>query len=462
YLSNLNMLDPNHEFILQGIMLDLPKIDSEITEAENDHVQLLIRKFLPTLDVSTVDTFQSVLEKIFEGNIIILVNNSAKAITVNITQPVGRAITEPEVEPSVRGPRDGFVESIGTNVALVRKRLHTSQLKTEMVILGELTKSKICICYLKDIAGDKIVGEVKARLDKYRGNGIIASGEIEELIEDDTFTVFPTVQTTERPDKVASALLEGRVALITDNTPNVLIVPCTFVSLLQAAEDYYHRAIFATSIRLLRFVALNIALLLPALYVAALTYHQEILPGPLLTSLMASRRGVPFPTFFEVFSMELIFELLREAGIRLPRVSGQAVSTVGGLVIGQTAAAAGFVSQGVLIIVALTAIANFTIPNWGASFSIRLLRFFFLAAASLFGLPGIMIALMLVLAHLSDLRSFGVPYLAPFAPLMIGSLKDTFIRAPSWAMKFLPRFGGNKKPQRIYQDISPKKPGEQD
>ncbi|AFM41790.1 spore germination protein, GerA family [Desulfosporosinus acidiphilus SJ4] len=462
YLSGQNKFDSNNEFILQSIMLELPKILAEDSGTESDFIQVLVSKFLPTMNVSLVDTFAALMETIFAGNIIMLLDHADKAISVSVAGPEGRVIDEPDVEPSVRGPHDGFVENIDRNIALLRSRLHTSQFKTEILVLGKLTNTKICICYVRGIASDVIVGEVKARLERFKGNGIMASGIVEELIEDEPYSIFPTIQNTERPDKVVGALLEGRVGILTDNTPNALIVPCTFVSLLQAAEDYYHRSLFATSLRILRFVALNIALLLPALYVAALSFHQEILPGPLIASLMASREGVPFPTFVEVFMMELIFEILREAGVRLPKVSGQAVSTVGGLVIGETAATAGFVSQGVLIIVALTAVANFTIPNYEAAFTIRLLRFVFLIAASVLGIPGIILGLMLVLAHLCDLRSFGVPYLSPFAPLSVGSLKDTIIRAPWWNMIYLPRFGGEKKPLRIYQNATPQKPGEQD
>jgi spore germination protein KA len=460
YLSGQNQLDPNHEFLLKDLLINLPDTSEDLKG--NDPVQILMAKFLTALNAAIVEDYLLVLEKIFDGNIIILIDKANKAIAVSVAGAEGRAIDEPASEPTVRGPHDGFVENIHRNIALVRKRLHTSQFKSEILTLGKLTGTKVSICYMQGIVSEKIIGEVKARLGKYKGNGLLESGEIEEIIEDEPFSIFPTVQSTERPDKIVGALLEGRVAIITDNTPNVLIVPCTFVSLLQASEDYYHRAIFATFIRILRFVALNIALLLPGLYIATLTFHQEVLPAPLMVSLMASRKGVPFPTFLEVLLMELVFEILREAGVRLPRVSGQAVSTVGGLVIGETAAAAGFVSQGVLIIVALTAVANFTIPNYEASYTIRLLRFAFIIASAMFGIPGIMLGLMLILAHLCDLRSFGVPYLTPIAPLSLGSLKDTFIRAPWWAMVFMPRFGGGKKPVRIYQDIIPQNPQEQD
>ncbi len=462
YISGLNSLGPSNEFILSEMMLKLPNIVSQAQAGSNDSVQLLVSKLLPTTNITLLDKLKQVLDKILSGDIVMLLDTADKAIGIVVPGMQGRAVEEPDIEPSVRGPRDGFVEGLDTNLALIRRRLKTTQLKTETVVLGKLTQTKIAVCYLKGIAGANIVGEVKARLTRFKGDSIEGSGQVEELLEDATFTLFPTVQNTERPDKTVSALLEGRVAVLTDTTPMALLVPCTFVSLVQAAEDYYHRSVFATSVRLLRFVALNIALLLPAVYVAIVTYHQDILPTPLLISLAAARSGIPFPTFVEVLLMELTFEILREAGLRLPRVSGQAMSTVGGLVIGETAVSAGFVSQGVIIVVALTAIAGFTIPNWEAGFSIRLLRFGLLVSAALLGVPGIMFGLMIVLAHLCDLRSFGVPYLTPIAPLTPGSLKDTFVRVPWWAMILRPRFGGDKKPLRLHVDVAPNNPAEQD
>lgn len=284
------------------------------------------------------------------------------------------------------------------------------------------------------------------------------SNYLGEYISDERFPLFPLVQTTERPDVAAASLLEGRIVIIVDNTPVTLIVPCTFISLLQASEDYYTLAFFATFIRLLRFIALNIALLLPAVIVAALSFHQQFIPTPLLNTLSRSRQELPVPMFVEVLFMEFTFELLREAGARLPKTVGQAISTVGGLVIGQGAVNAGFISPITVIIVALTAVASFTIPSYMAGTSIRIFRFFFLILAALIGAVGIMLGLMVMLIYLCSLRSFGVPYLSPIAPLSLGDLKDTFIRAPWWAMRNRPRLFGDQDTVRQDPNQAPAKP----
>jgi spore germination protein KA len=253
-------------------------------------------------------------------------------------------------------------------------------------------------------------------------------------------------------------MLEGRVVILVDNAPFVTIAPATFITMLQAAEDYYNNAVFATFVRLLRLLALNIALLLPSLTVAAFSFHQELLPTPLLTTTAGARQDLPFPIVLEILFMELTFELLREAGVRLPRTIGQAISTVGGLVIGQAAVNAGFVSPISVIVVSITAISAFVIPNYAAGTAIRVLRFILIILAGILGGVGIMLGLMVLLAHLCSLRSFGIPYLSPFAPLSPGDLKDTLVRVPWWAMLTRPRMFGAAEPVRQDPDQGPIKP----
>lgn len=471
YFGVLVDLGENHEFFLQSFVWggagnsgtgnSGTQNSGEGQTQGDDTIQILLDS-LPKTRVVTTSKANEAIDAVAGGEILVLMEGSATAVLVSAQGIPGRAVEEPVIEPSVRGPRDGFVENINTNLALIRQRIKSPNLKSEVVILGKLSKTRIIVCYIKGLASDKIIGEVKARLEKVKVDYIQASGDIEEYLEDETFTVFPLVQNTERPDRVTAALFEGRVAVLVDATPMAIIVPVTFIALLQAGEDYYHRAVFATFVRFLRFIALNIALLLPGMYVAIITFHWELLPPPLLSSVVAYRAGVPFPAYSEAMFMELTFELLREAGLRLPRTIGQAISTVGGLVIGQAAVSAGIVSQGIIMVVALTAIASFTIPNYEAGFSIRLLRFFFIALGAILGVPGIMFGLMLVLAHLCDLRSFGVPYLSPFAPLSARDLKDTFVRVPWWAMGTRPRMFGANKPIRSQGEVEPHKPGEGD
>ncbi|WAH44657.1 spore germination protein [Alicyclobacillus fastidiosus] len=265
-------------------------------------------------------------------------------------------------------------------------------------------------------------------------DGVLETGYIEDFIEDKPYSPFPTVQNTERPDVVAASLLEGKVAILVDGTPFALIVPLTLMSALNANEDYYERSFVSTAIRWVRFVFVHIALLLPSIYVALVSYQQEMVPTTFLLSIAAAQEATPFPAIVEAFGMEFMFEGLREAGVRLPKAVGSAISIVGALVIGQAAVQAGIVSAPMVIVVATTGIATFTIPRFNVGIAIRLLRFPMLLLAGMFGFYGITIGMLGILVHLTTLRSFGVPYFAPLAPLTAHGLKDVFIRAPWWAM----------------------------
>lgn len=350
--------------------------------------------------------------------------DTVKDMLLSTTQVEIAADMAKVVETVLAGQAVLFIE--GTPKAIISsRRIKSCRLKMEVLKIGTLTQTDVAIFYIDGIVNDKLVREVKKRLERIEIDGVLESGYLEEFIEDDPNSIFPQVNTTERPDRLCACLMEGRVGILVDNTPMCLIVPATFPQLLQSPEDYYNRFPYATFTRVLRVITMNIALLLPSLYIAVLTFHQEMLPTPLLISIAGQREGVPFPAFLEALMMELVFEFLREAGVRLPRPIGQAVSIVGALVIGQAAVSAGLVSS---------AIASFTIPTISGSYVIRLLRFPIMILAASFGLFGVMVGLMAVLIHICQLRSFGVPYLAPLAPLKFSELKDTFIRMPWWAM----------------------------
>jgi spore germination protein KA len=279
------------------------------------------------------------------------------------------------------------------------------------------------------------------------------------MIQDETFTPFPTIYNTERPDAACAALLEGRIVIMVDGTPFVLIAPAVFVQFFQSSEDYYQRADISTSLRFLRFFSFFLALLTPSVYIAVTTFHQEMIPTDLLISLAAQREGVPFPAVVEAIVMEITFEILREAGVRMPRAVGSAISIVGALVLGQSAVEAGIVSASMVIIVSLTAISSFVCPSFNMAISIRLLRFLFMIAAATFGLFGISIGIIIMVAHLASLRSFGVPYLSPMAPFIPAVQKDVLVRAPIWAMFTRPRFISQSDVDR--EDTSSPKPPNQ-
>lgn len=323
----------------------------------------------------------------------------------------------------------------------------------EMKQIGTVTQTDVGIMYIKGIANDEIIKEVHTRLDRINIDGILETGYIEELIQDKFLTPFPTLFNTERPDVVAADLLEGRIAIFVDGSPFVLTVPVLFIQFFQAAEDYYQRADIAFLLRVLRFVSFFIALLLPSLYIAITTFHQEMLPTQLLISLASQREGIPFPAFVEALVMEVTFEILREAGVRMPRAIGQAVSIVGALVIGQAAVEAGIISAAMVIVVALTAIASFVFPAFSMAISVRILRFAFMMVAATFGLYGITVGLIALVLHLSSIRSFGVPYMSPFAPFVTADQKDANFRFPHWGLFSRPRFISQ---QNVIRENSPK------
>lgn len=417
-------------------------------------------ELLAFTEVKTSNNMKDLLAAVLTGETVLLVDGLDNYFAVSTQNWVQRAVTEPETESVVRGPKEGFTESLQTNFTLIRRRIKSPRLKFETIKIGTLTNTAVCISYIDGVVNEKIVAEVKERLKRIKVDGILESGYIEEFIEDAPLSIFPTVNSTERPDKVAGGLLEGQVAILVDTTPFVLLLPVTFPQMLQASEDYYLRWPFATFIRLIRFGALNSALLLPAFYIAIVTYHQEMLPTPLLISIAAAREGVPFPAFVEAILMEGTFEVLREAGVRLPKTIGQAVSIVGALVIGEAAVTAGLVSPAMVIVVALTAIASFTLPSYSGSFSIRILRFTLMVLAAFLGLFGIMTGLLAILVHLCALRSFGIPYISPLAPTSLRDLKDMFFRAPWWSMFVRPRTYGYKDPARQKYGQKPKAPEE--
>ncbi|MFF2479762.1 spore germination protein [Paenibacillus sp. NPDC058071] len=401
-----------------------------------------------TSQTSWSDDFQATVKEILSGELAVLLDGVTQVLLLNIKGLEKRSIEEPATEAVIRGPRDGFQESISTNISLIRRRLKTAQMKLEMFTVGKLSGTDLAIAYLEGIAKENLITEVKERIGRIQIDAILESGYLEELIEDHSLSPFPQVMVTERPDKVVGNLLEGKVAIIIDNTPFVMVVPGAFFQLLQTPEDYYQRYFVASAIRILRFIAVVSSLLLPSLYVALTTYHHEMIPTMLLISIASSRETVPFPAFIEALLMEVAFEGLREAGVRLPRPVGQAVSIVGALVIGQAAVAAGIVSPPLLIIVSMTGIASFLFPSFQLGLAFRLLRFPMMIAAATFGLYGILMLLLLLLLHMLHLQSFGVPYMAPLSPLRAGELKDVIFRANWIKMTKPPKSGGESKPTK--------------
>lgn len=404
-------------------------------------------------------SLDEIVDAILSGDTALFINESDIALIVSLRGGKARNVDEPETEAVVRGPREGFVESLGTNISLLRRKMKNPALKFFPVKIGRQTKTDVCVAYLKGIANEKIVEEVKNRLSRIDTDSILESGYIEAFIEDAPLSFFPTVGTSEKPDIVSAKLLEGRIAILVDGTPFVLTVPYLFIEAFQSAEDYYTRPFFATFIRWLRWVAFFLATTLPGLYVAITTYHQEFLPPALLVSIAAAHEGTPFPAVVEALLMNVIYEILREAGVRLPRPVGQAVSIVGALVIGEAAVSAGLVGAPMVVVIALTAISAFVVPSLTDISTLS--RFILIILAGFSGLYGIMLGFIVFLTHQISLRSLGAPYMSPLAPSTLSDLKDVVIRAPLWAMRTRPRVLGGKDPNRQKPNLMPTPPENQ-
>ncbi|MBM7686727.1 spore germination protein [Defluviitalea raffinosedens] len=404
-------------------------------------------------DIKEADDMRQAVDGIVSGEALLFIDGENKALVIGVKAPQGRQVEEPDTETSIRGAREGFVENLLTNTTLIRKRIKNPNLKLEMMQLGKQTKTDVCICYIKGIANEGIVREVRERLKKIKTDAILDTGIIEQFISDSRLSLFPTVGNSEKCDKLAGKLLEGRVAIFCDGTPYVLTVPYLFIESIQTTDDYYDHAYFATFMRLLRLMALLVSNLLPAMYVSLVSFHHMVIPFKLMITLAASRQGIPFSPFIEAILMIIAFELLREAGVRMPRPIGQALSIVGAIVLGEASVAAGIASNLMVIIVAITAICSFVVPPLIRA--TMLLRFAFLAAANFLGFLGISFVAVAVFTHLCRLRSFGVPYMAPFSPLTSSDLKDSFIVVPIWAMVTRPKIlrqenaGGAKGSKRL-------------
>lgn len=459
YLETLADNNGISESILKPLMLE--QFIGEIERPDADFIELIENSIITAPQIrSKVYTMDDVTDAVMSGTVALFVDGCTEALLISLKDWPQRGVEKADIEVVVRGPKESFAETIDVNAALVRRRLRSPNLVIEGLKLGRETNTDVAIAYLKGVVSPGLVQEVKSRVDRIDIDGILESGYIEELIQDDPYSPFPQLGYSERPDRVVSTLLQGRVCILIDGTPMVLYVPVAFTDMLQSPEDYYERYHYSTAIRLLRFLGLIISLLLPSFYIAITTYHQEMIPTQLLISIVAYREGVPLPAVLEALVMEMTFEALREAGIRLPRAVGQAVSIVGALVIGQAAVQAGVVSPLMVIVVALTGIASFMIPAYNQALSMRLIRFPLMLLAATLGLFGVMTGLLAMLIHMASLRSFGMPYLAPLAPLKVSDLKDTFVRVPWWAMHKRPTELVKRNKQRMAPSLKPRPPGE--
>lgn len=400
-------------------------------------------------DVVEAEKISDVVLDVFMGSTALLIDGMPQVFLLGTIKKQNRSIEEPLSEALVRGPRTGFTEELSTNTALLRQQGKNDQLTFQRFEVGTRLKKDLIIAYMYDIADPEMVEEVKKRVKGIEIDHLPESGYVEQLIEDNYLSPFPQVQSTERPDRVISGLMEGRVAILLDGTPFALLVPVTFSMVLQSPEDYYERWFPSSFIRLLRFIAAIITLFAPALYISFISFHPGLIPTKLAISITGTRQGVPFPSIIEALFMEIAIEILREAGLRLPKPIGPAIGIVGGLIIGEAAVQAGIVSPIMVIVVALTAISSFAIPHYSTGIALRMLRFGAMFCAAVFGLFGVIMYYLLLSSHVVKLKSFGLPYASPAVPYYVKDWKDFIIRMPLLVMKRRPKIMNTDNAKRV-------------
>lgn len=408
-----------------------------------DVFQEFFQSRIDMADIEEETSFDKAVNRIMMGDTVLFVDGYDKVITISSKKLPVRSIQESETEAVMRGPRDSFNESLRTSTALIRRRIKDPKCKIEQSKFGQRSRTDYALIYMEDLVEEKVLDTVRNQLEAYETDAIYDSGMLEHFMNRKWYSPFPVIQSTERPDKVASSLLEGRVAIVVDNSPEALLFPATFNTFFQASDDYYTQWSVATFARILRYIASILAIGLPGFYIAITSFHLEMLPTKLLLAIAQARSAITFPVVLEVLLMELEFELLREAGIRLPGPMGNTIGIVGGLIVGQAAVEAGLVSTIVVIVVALAALASFTIPNESFASAYRLLKFFLIIVSAIWGLYGFILGMLLIAIHLSGMTSYGIPYMTPAVSTGNGeyeSKKDFILRLPIYLMRKRPIF----------------------
>lgn len=427
------------QFILTPLQNGFPQENSLTIQA--------VKQKIYSKGIIETDQLLMAAKSVLRGNSLLLLNGSSTAFSIDTYKPQHRAIEEPPDEIIVKGPSDGFIENISINIALLRRRLPHPNLQFEEVTVGNYSETKVVITYIKDIAQMELVERVKKRLMEIKIDNVPSAGEIEQLIEDDPFTIFPTIGNTQRPDKTAAVLVEGRVAIFFDGTPVVLYVPHLFFESIQSPDDYSHRPVYASFIRFLRFIGLLLSTLAPSFFIASSNFQKEMIPTSFIQPLIEAREKVSIPLPFEVIFMILVFEILREAGVRMPKPINQSLSIVGALVLGDVAVMAGLVGAPTMVIVSISAIFAFVITPITEVISV--LRIALLIPTIFLGVYGLVISSLIVLTHTVKLTSMGVPYMAPLAPTYFSDWKDFFIRAPIQWFKKRPQSVPSMKKLRL-------------
>ncbi|MGI2732079.1 spore germination protein [Bacillus cytotoxicus] len=403
-------------------------------------MQTLVDRFISIGEINTVKTFPDLVNSVLVGDTVILIDGIPHALVINCRAWEKRGLEPPITEDVIRGPKVGFVEDIATNKMLIRRELRDPKLRFQSYIMGQRSQKEVTLIYIEDIINPYIVKELNRRLQSIKTDMILDSGKIEQLLEENTLSPLPQFLNTERPDRAIAALAKGKAIILVDGSPFAILAPMVIVDIFQSPEDYYERWIMATLLRGLRMLAGLMAVLFPAVYIALVSYHQGLIPSNLAYSIAGAREGVPFPAYIETIIMTLTMELIREAGLRLPKQIGQTVGIVGGLVIGEAAVNAGIVNPFMVIVTAITAIATFSLPVYSITITFRFLLFAFILAATIFGLYGIILALIALAIHITNLKSVGIPYSTPLAPTFYKDWKAEVARLPKAMLQTRPDY----------------------
>lgn len=434
-----------NNYILKPLMVSSVMPLRDTADNLEDYI---VRQLLPHCQVKVEKSYEKVIDEINFGGCALFADGLSVCFSADAKGWDHRGIEKPNNEIVIRGPQEAFNEVLRTNSAQIRKRLKDEDLIVEDVIVGKVSKTPCSIMYIRDVVNERLVAEVRRRLKGLDVDYMLDSGVLEQLIEDSTIYPSPQMISTERPDYVSELLVAGRVAVIVSGSPNVLIIPTTFFDLMHSAEDTYIRFPYVNLLRYIRYIAGFLALLLPGLYLAITNYHHEMIPTDLLLAIEASREKVPFPSLVEILLMEFSFELIREAGIRVPGPIGPTLGIIGALILGQAAVAANIVSPILIIIVAVTGIGSFAIPNYSLAYSIRIMRFAFIFFGACAGFLGITLGLFLLGIWSAALKSFGVPFMAPLGPRTSGSFRNVMFKAPEWKQEDRPDYLNAKRSKK--------------
>lgn len=426
-----------NEFIIRPLMNCKTDLQSR------ELVGNLISHVLQTEEAEKTQSVKAIVEAVSCGDSVLFVQGSREAAIISTKCFKERPVEEPDSERTLSGPREGFTESLMTNLSLLRRKVRTNELKMKMREFGRRTKTMACVCYMEGIVNKAVLKEFEKRLDKVDIDAVLDSNYITELIRDSRWSIFRTTGYTERPDVVIGKLLEGRIALFIDGTPVVMTIPYLFIENFQSSEDYYLSFYYTSFSRLLRMLGFFLTVTVPGLYIAIVAFHHELMPTQLLINITVERASVPLPAALEAFVMLIVFDILRETGVRMPGNVGQALSIVGALVIGQSAVEARLVAAPMIIVVALTGITALLVPKMNAP--IIYIRLFLLLVSSMFGFFGLLLGMTIIVIHVINTRSFGIPVLTLAYKLPGETVHDMAFRQPLWQMKLRPRMAADRK-----------------